>query len=191
MLLRRSLKAHNHPKRQGGNPRRPSCGPCKSFTLEDLAGNLATLLEQRGAHRHWPERGNARMRNAGGFDERFFGQGAILISATCLDGVLLTAAESPEVGPLLADHGAADRLHLRFEGWSAVFRDIGHHGRLAWRQFSRNLFNESGVSSLADEIGRFADNCAARSRDGRRKRTAEHPRQRADQSADSRTPVAF
>ena len=92
---------------------------------------------------------------------------------------------------LLADHGAADRLHLRFEGWRAVFRGIGHHGRLAWRQFSRNLFNESGVGSLADEIGRFAENCAARSRDGRRKRTAEHPRQRADQSADSRTPVAF
>src|SRR5271166_4662494 len=90
-----------------------------------------------------------------------------------------------------ADHGAADLRHLRFEGWRAVFGDIGHHGRLARRQFSRNLFNESGVGSLADKVGRLAENCAARSADRRGKRAAEQPRQRADQRADRRALVAF
>jgi hypothetical protein len=52
------------------------------------------------------------------------------------------------------------------------------------RQFARKLFNEPGVGSLTDEVGR--ENRAARGGDRNPKRTTERPRQRADQSADGR-----
>jgi len=40
--------------------------------LEIFRIEIAARLEQRGAHRHRPEGGNARLRKVGGFEKRLF-----------------------------------------------------------------------------------------------------------------------